>query len=59
MVLLQNMYSDTNANIETLLAAAKALKPEEASKLTYDGNVLLTESMVANAEIRLKIRKIR
>ena len=58
MMLLQNMYSDTNANIESLLAAAKALKPEEADKLPYDGNALLSESMVANADNQIKIRDL-
>ena len=58
LMLLQNMYADTNANVETLLAAAKALKPEEAGRLPYDGNALLGESMVANYENQIKQKEL-
>ena len=58
MIFLENIYSDAKSNIETLLATAKALKPSEAAKLPYDGDALLSESIINNCELQLKQREL-
>jgi len=58
MIFLENMYADTTSNIESLLAAAKALNPKNAKNLPFDGNALLGESIVANYENQIKQQEL-
>lgn len=59
MIFLENMYSDAKSNIESLLAAAKALKPEEANKLPYDGDSLLNQSMIESYTLQIKQHELQ
>ena len=59
MIFLENIYSDAKSNIETLLATAKALKPGEAGKLPFDGDALLTESIINNYELQIKQQELQ
>ena len=58
MIFLENMYSDAKSNIESLLAAAKALRPEEVKNLPYDGDALLTQSMIENYELQIRQQEL-
>jgi len=58
MIFLENMWSDSKSNIESLLAAAKALKPGESNKLPYDGDSLLTQSMIENHKLEIEQKKL-
>lgn len=55
---LQDIYADAKSNIETLLAIAKALKPNEAGRLPYDGDALLTQSIIENQQLQLKQQEL-
>ncbi|MFH0787709.1 MAG: hypothetical protein V2B13_08840 [Pseudomonadota bacterium] len=59
MIFLENMYADNKSNIEYLLAAAKALKPEEAQKLPYDGDALLNRSIIENANLTIQANEAK
>ena len=54
MIFLENMYGDARSNIDSLLATAKALKPEEAKKLPFDGDALGVQSIIEAEELRSK-----
>lgn len=58
MIFLENMYADAKSNIESLLATAKALRPGQANKLPFDGDALLTQSMIENLELQLKRKQL-
>lgn len=58
MIFLENMYSDTKSTIESLLAAAKALKPDNAANLPFDGDALLNLSRIENRNLDLKAAEL-
>lgn len=58
MIFLENMYADSKSNIESLLASAKALKPDEADKLPFDGDALLNKSRFENSNLMIRIREL-
>jgi hypothetical protein len=53
MIFLENMWGDSMATIDNLLAAAKALKPSSAKELPYDASDLLR----INSEISNKAKE--
>lgn len=59
MIFLENIYSDAKSNIETLLATAKALKPSEAGSLSFDGDSLLTQSIIENLQLQVKQQELQ
>lgn len=58
MIFLENMYADAKSNIESLLATAKALRPDQANKLPFDGDALLAQSIIENLELQLKRKQL-
>ena len=65
IIFLENMYADAKSNIESLLATAKALRPDKADSLPFDGDALLNQSVIENQKLdiqrkenELKIRNL-
>jgi rubrerythrin len=58
MIFLENMYSDTQSTIETLLAASKALKPEEAKNLPFDGESLFSQSVIESTTLKIQQQEL-
>jgi hypothetical protein len=58
MIFLENMYADSKSNIESLLASAKALKPESADHLPYDGDALLNKSRIESTNLMVKVKEL-
>ena len=58
MIFLENMYADSKSNIESLLASAKALKPDSADKLPFDGDALLSKSRMENTNLMVRIKEL-
>ena len=53
MIFLENMYADAKSNIESLLATAKALRPDKADSLPFDGDALLAQSILENQKLQI------